>query len=268
MKHSARNGWNIISKSYQKKTHISLEDVHYGPLSAGESGLKLLGDVRDKDILEIGCGGGQNAIVLSKWGAKSVGLDISEKQIEYAKKLAKKEGTRVQFHVGDMQDLRIFKDESFDSVLSSFAISYADNVLAVFCEVFRVLRRHGLFVFATSHPIIGTGRPIRYGQGRRWAISNYYDRRRHIWKWRTTEGTGEFYGGQITVQDYFDMLTEAGFTVERIVEPEPYRLGKMTESQLARIPYSDPGYVKNYDLWRKIPFTIIFKAKRSNAARA
>lgn len=47
------------------KTRISLEDVHYGPLSAGESELKLLGNVRGKDILEIGCGGGQNAIVLS-----------------------------------------------------------------------------------------------------------------------------------------------------------------------------------------------------------
>ena len=65
LKHSARNGWNIISGSYQMKTRISLEDVHYGPLSAGESELKLLGNVRGKDILEIGCGGGQNAIVLS-----------------------------------------------------------------------------------------------------------------------------------------------------------------------------------------------------------
>lgn len=266
LKHLTRNGWNIISECYQMKTRISLEDVHYGPLSAGESELKLLGDVRGKAILEICCGGGQNAIVLSKWGARSVGLDISEKQIEYAKKLAKKEGTRVPFYVGDMQDLRIFKGESFDAVLSSFGISYADSVLAVFCEVFRVLRKHGLFVFATSHPIIGTGRPTRYGGGKRWAISNYFDRRKRVWKWRTKHGIAEFYGGQITVQDYFDMLTKAGFAVERIVEPEPYRLRKMTESQLARIPYSDPGYVKNYDLWRKVPFTIIFKARENTRA--
>ena len=243
------------------KTRISLEDVHYGPLSAGESELKLLGEVRGKDVLEIGCGGGQNSIVLSKWGARSVGLDISEKQIEYARKLAKEEDTKVPFHVGDMQDLHIFKDESFDAVLSSFAISYSDNVLGVFYEVSRVLREHGLFVFATSHPIIGTGRPIRYGGGRRWAISNYFEKRKRVWKWRTKDGVAEFYGGQITIQDYFDMLTKAGFAVERIVEPEPYRLRKMTESQLAQIPYSDPGYVKNYDLWRKVPFTIIFKAK-------
>jgi SAM-dependent methyltransferase len=246
------------------KTRISLEDVHYGPISAGETDLKLLGNVRGKDILEIGCGGGQNAIVLSKWGARSVGLDISEKQIEYARKLAKNEGAKVRFHVGDMHDMRIFKDESFDTVLSSFGIPYAENVLAVFREVFRVLRKQGLFVFAVGHPIIGRGRPIRYGRGRRWAISNYFDRRKRVWKWKTKNGTAEFYGGQITVQDYFDMLTKARFAVERILEPEPYPLKKMTESQLARIPYSDPGYVKNYDLWRKVPFTIIFKTRKDD----
>jgi ubiquinone/menaquinone biosynthesis C-methylase UbiE len=264
LKHLARNGWNIISESYQMKTRISLEDVHYGPISAGESELKLLGTVRGKDVLEIGCGGGQNAIVLSKWGARSVGLDISEKQIEHARRLAKREGARVPFHLGDMQDLHIFEDKSFDTVLSSFGIGYADNVLAVFCEVFRVLRKHGLFVFAATHPIIGTGRPVRYGGGRRWAVSNYFNRRKRVWKWRTKDGAAEFYGGQITIQDYFDMLTKARFTVERVLEPEPYPVNEMTESQLTRIPYWDPGYVKNYGLWRKVPFTIIFKAKKDN----
>jgi hypothetical protein len=138
---------------------------------------------------------------------------------------------------------------------------------AVFCEVFRVLRKNGFFVFATSHPIIGTGRPVRYGGGRRWAVGNYFNRKNRVWKWRTKNGTAEFYGGQITVQDYFYMLTEASFTVERIVEPEPYRLKKMTQSQLSRIPYSDPGYVKNYDLWRKVPFTMIFKARKATGTR-
>jgi SAM-dependent methyltransferase len=183
-------------------------------------------------------------------------------QIEYARRLAKNESVRVPFHVGDMQDLRIFNDGSFDAVLSSFAISYADSAFAVFCEVFRVLRKHGFFVFATSHPIIGTGRPVRYGGGRRWAIGNYFSRRKRVWKWRTKDGIAEFYGGQITIQDYFDMLTKARFVIERILEPEPYPLRKMAQYQLGRIPYSDPGYVKNYDLWRKVPFTIIFKATK------
>ena len=106
---SAKNGWNIISRFYQAKTTISLEDVHYGPISPGESELKLLGNVKGKKILEIGCGGGQNSIVLAKWGAKPVGLDLSEVQIKHAQKLAKKEHVSVAFHVGNMEDPSAFK---------------------------------------------------------------------------------------------------------------------------------------------------------------
>lgn len=175
MQTSAKKGWNIISRSYQRKTRISLEDVHYGPISAGEKELGLLGSVKGKDILEVGCGGGQNDIVLAKWGAKSVGLDISEEQIKYARKLAKKERVKVPFHVGNMEDLGVFNPESFDIVLSSFAMEYADDILATFREVFRVLRKAGVFVFAMVHPIIGRGRQVRLGKRRVWAVGNYFD---------------------------------------------------------------------------------------------
>jgi len=121
---SAETGWNIISRGYQEKTRISLEDVHYGPISPGESELKLLGDVREKNILEIGCGGGQNTIVLAKWGARSVGLDISEEQIKHAKALAKTNKVSVTFFMGTMEDLSMFNHESFDICLSSCAIGH------------------------------------------------------------------------------------------------------------------------------------------------
>jgi len=140
---SAEKGWNIISKSYQKNTKISLQDVHYGPISPGESELKLLGDVKGKDILEVGCGGGQNSIVLSKWGANVAGLDISERQIEYAKKLARKEHAKVRFYLGNMENLTIFADRSFDIGLSSFAVGYVDHLSTTFAEIYRVLRKKG-----------------------------------------------------------------------------------------------------------------------------
>jgi ubiquinone/menaquinone biosynthesis C-methylase UbiE len=262
---SARKGWDIISRSYQLKTKISLEDVHYGPISPGELELKLLGNVRDKDVLEVGCGGGQNAIVLAKWGARSVGLDISEEQIRYARKLARKEGVKVLFHVGNMEDLGVFKPESFDIVLSSFAMQYADDILAASQEVFRVLRNAGLFVLAVSHPIIGRGRPIRRGKRRVWAVSDYFDRRKRVWKWRVEDGTAEFRGRQITIQDYFELLAKAGFTVERVLEPEPYAIKKMSEAELEKIPYSEAGFLRDYDLWRKVPYTIIFKTSKNLA---
>ncbi|MFX1286438.1 MAG: class I SAM-dependent methyltransferase [Promethearchaeota archaeon] len=66
-------------------------------MAPGEKELGLLGNVKGKRILELGCGGGQNSIVLAKWGAKVIGLDISEIQLECANILAKKEGVRVDW---------------------------------------------------------------------------------------------------------------------------------------------------------------------------
>lgn len=259
---SAKKGWDIISRSYQWKTRISIEDVHYGPISAGERELKLLGNVKNKDILELGCGGGQNAIVLAKWGARSVGLDISGKQVRFARNLARKEGVKVPFHIGNMEDLGVFEAESFDIVLSSFAIEYADNILAVFQEVFKVLRKTGIFVFAVGHPIIVKGRPMRRGKRRVWTMTNYFDRRKYVWTWKVEDGVALFRGRQITIQDYFDLLAKTGFFADRVVEPEPYPVGKMSEAELAEVPYFEAGYLKDYDLWRKVPYTIIFKTRK------
>jgi len=264
---SARNGWNIISKSYQAKTIISLEDVHYGPISPGESELKLLGNVKGKNILEIGCGGGQNSIVLAKWGAKPVGIDISEEQIKHAKKLANKEQVDVAFHMGNMEDLSAFKDQSYDIVLSSFALDHVDDPMRTFQETYRVLKKSGLFVLAVVHPIAHRGRVLRYGKRRMWAVGNYFDRSKHKWKWKTEERTAEFNTGQITLQDYFDMLVNAGFRVERIQEPEPYNIDELSEQERKKIPYSSEYYTKYYDIWRKTPYTIIFKTRKLQSRR-
>jgi SAM-dependent methyltransferase len=258
----AKKGWNIISRGYQKKTRISLEDVHYGPISPGELELKLLGDVKGKDVLEIGCGGGQNAIVLARWGARSVGLDISEEQIKYAVKLAKKERVKVPFYVGNMEDLSVFQNESFDIVLSSFAVGYVENLTKTFQETFRVLRKKGTFVFAEVHPIVDRGRIIRYGRRRIWGISNYFDRKRRVWRWKIDAKVAEFYGHHRTIQDCFNLLVTAGFVVEKILEPEPYSLDRISKTERERVPYVHEDFLKNYDLWKRIPYAILFKAKK------
>jgi len=259
---SAKRGWNIISKDYQSSVRISLDDVHYGPISPGEKELKLLGEVEGKDILEIGCGGGQNTIVLAKWGARPVGLDISEEQIKYATRLARKHKVKVQFHVGNMEGMGMFNDESFDIILSSCAIGYSENPGQVFHEVFRILRKDGLFVFCVVHPIANRGRVVRYGKRKLWGLGNYFDRRRRTWAWKFDKCSAKFYGYHRTFQDYFNSIVSAGFIVMKVLEPEPFPLDKMTEEEKREVPYYWEGSEKEYDIWRRIPYTLLFKAKK------
>jgi ubiquinone/menaquinone biosynthesis C-methylase UbiE len=236
--------------------------VHYGPLSPGETELQLLGPVANKDVLEVGCGGGQNAVVLAKWGARSAGLDISEEQLRHARRLAKQHGVHVTFHVGDMENMDRLSAQSFDVVLSSCAIGYSAKPAETFKEAFRVLRENGRFVFCVVHPIVNRGRPLNYGGRRFWGIGNYFDRRRRRWTWKFDKASATFVGHHRTLQDYFNQLVAAGFIVERILEPEPYPLKKMTEDEKQKIPYYWKGAEKEYDVWRRIPYTIIFKARK------
>jgi len=95
-----------------------------------------------------------------------------------------------------------------------------------------------------------------------WGLGNYFDRRRRIWTWKIEGKTAKFYGYHRTLQDYFNSLVSPGFIVERILEPEPYRLDRMTATEREKVPYFEEGYLKDYDVWRRIPFTLLFKARK------
>ena len=36
----------------------------------------------------------------------------------------------------------------------------------------------------------------------------------------------------------------------------------MTEAEMRKIPYFDEGDLKDYKIWRRIPFTLLFKARK------
>ncbi|MEM3731409.1 MAG: hypothetical protein QW667_05295 [Candidatus Bathyarchaeia archaeon] len=90
MSSSIKNGWNKISHEYQKKMKIPVDDVYWGDFVATESQLKVLGNVKGKRILEIGCGGAQNSIALSKWGAEAFGIDFSKNRYFMGRGLQKR----------------------------------------------------------------------------------------------------------------------------------------------------------------------------------
>ena len=143
-----RRSWDTISAHYQASTHISTDDVHYSTLAPGERELGLLGDgsaeslrsVTGKRVIEIGCGGGQNSIALSKWGATCIGIDPSPAQIAHARRLAIENGVEVQFVEGIAEDLSAFPDGSFDIALSSYAFDYVTDLRRAYDEAWRVLR--------------------------------------------------------------------------------------------------------------------------------
>ncbi len=80
MTKETKKWWESASKDYQEECKIPI-DIHYGPGSPNEKHFKLLGKIKGKKILEIGCGGAQCGIAMAKKEAKVTGIDISEEQL-------------------------------------------------------------------------------------------------------------------------------------------------------------------------------------------
>lgn len=111
--------------------------------------IKMLGDVKGKTILEIGCGFGDHAEKL-KGFKKLVGLDLSAELIKLAQS---RNVENTEFFVHDMDKKLPFPDSSFDVAFSSLAVHYSDDLNSLFREIFRVLRKDSIFCFSTGHPI-------------------------------------------------------------------------------------------------------------------
>ncbi|MFW9992208.1 MAG: class I SAM-dependent methyltransferase [Candidatus Odinarchaeota archaeon] len=260
-----QNSWNAISRSYQKEKRISLSDVHYGPAAPGEKELGLLGDVRGKKILELGCGGGQNSIVLAKWGAEVKGLDISNVQLEHAKKLAEKEGVQVEFIQGKMEELDGLAGNSFDIVISSHAIGYADDLKSVFSETARVLKTKGFLVFCFGHPMwLTIGTALEDNDLKE--IRSYFDRNRDTWDWHCIDGIkATFNQGNWTLTEIINGLGVEGLQITRIEEPQAYAAAEIE----TKAPYSSHAihldrekYLNFVRVIRTIPFSLIVKARK------
>lgn len=236
--------------------------MHFAALAPGERKLKLLGTIRGKTTLELGCGGGQNTIALAKQGAIASGIDLSEEQIHYAKELAKRERVRARFYIGSMDDLGRFRDETVDLAISSFAMAYIKDLTDVFREVSRVVKRGGTFVFSDTHPLVSAGQLVRRNRSQlTLRIVDYFRQTSQSWYWPPFDDgtTARFNSHHRTVQDYFDLLITAGFSVERIIEPKSPENVKSAE----QLPCSTPVLVKDLSLWTRVPYSIIFRAKKN-----
>lgn len=145
-----RQLWNDWSDEYQEihGPQLDTRPLAWGLWALPEAEVGALGDIRDKDVLELGCGGGQWSLFLAEAGAHPVGLDLSERQLAAAKRRMRSPYSLVH---GDGEHLP-FADATFDLVLSDHgAMSWADPYQTI-PEVTRVTKPGGRLVFNASTP--------------------------------------------------------------------------------------------------------------------
>ncbi len=108
---------------------------------------------RGLDLLGLACGGGQQGPVFAALGANVTIFDNSPAQLDRDRQVANREGLSIRTVEGDMRDLSIFPNESFDLVFHPVSNVFCPEVRPVWRESFRVLRRGGSLLAGFANPI-------------------------------------------------------------------------------------------------------------------
>ena len=183
--------------------------------------LSLLPDLEGKRVLDLGCGYGEHCTMFLERGAtKVVGIDISSKMLE----IARKENSDPRISYINMPMERIGELEgSFDVVVSSLAFHYVEDFSGVIKSIYGLLENHGVLVFSQEHPLV-----TPHSVGSRWTkdengekiyvnLANYGVEGERKTKW-FIENISIYHRTFSTV---VNTLTDIGFSIKKMIEPLP-----------------------------------------------
>lgn len=188
-------------------------------LIEGPQLFELIGDVKGKTILDLGCGAGVHARELVELGAKSVlAIDISTNMIETAMK--ENDLDNIEYKVMSMNEIDKIEGK-FDLVVSSLAIHYVEDYDGLCKKVYNLLNAGGEFIFSHGHPMDsapilpnGMKHHTIIDDKKYYLVSDYNNEGKRVSSW--------FIDGVITyhrnMSHLVNGLLDAGFTLKRFNE--------------------------------------------------
>jgi SAM-dependent methyltransferase len=173
--------------------------------------LGLLPPIAGLRVLDAGCGPGAYTEWLVEHGAEVVGIDVSPRMVELANQRLKGRASIVHADLGAPLDF--LESASFDLILSPLVPDYIEDWHALFSEFFRLLRATGYFVFSVGHPFDEFF--SHHPEG------NYFAIEQIEWGMRMGVVSVRVPYYRRPLQALLDPLLDAGFILDRLVEPRP-----------------------------------------------
>ena len=217
-----KNTYNKIAQAYHQKRLNPADSTwnDYLEKPAMEAMLKPL--VKDKKVLDLGCGTGILTNELVAWGAEAEGVDLSEEMIA----LAKENYPEIKFTTASSENLP-YPENSFDLAASSLVMHYLEDLQPTLVEIARVLKPAGSFIFSMHHPFNESfdlnkakidGRPV---------LQPYFHKESYYWRMCGADILSYHH----TFEDIIKNLKAAGFVLFDMYEcrPEISAKGKFAE---------------------------------------
>jgi len=118
---------------------------------------KKMVDKNKKTVLEIGCGNGRDSILFALAKRKVTAIDLVPEAIKIAESNAKKSKVKIDFQVGNAENLK-FEDSSF-SALFTLSVLHSTNIKKSIQEIHRVLKKNSIafvYIYSNVEKIDGT----------------------------------------------------------------------------------------------------------------
>lgn len=110
-------------------------------------------ELRGKKVLCLASGGGQQGPIMAAVGAVVTVFDNSIGQLEKDEYVAQRDQLEIKTIQGDMRDLSELPNEYFDLIVHPWSNAYVDNVLPVWKEAARVLKKGGVMIAGFSNGV-------------------------------------------------------------------------------------------------------------------
>ena len=226
----------------------------YGVKFVTEDDLHFFSDVAGKKILELCCGSGHSLNYLAGKGAGELwGLDLSQKQLDNAKKHLEKSGCHPKLICAPMEAESGIPHDYFDYVYSIYGIGWTTDLDGTLKRVNSYLKKDGFFIFSWGHPLhycvaksYETGEDV-VNNGELVFSRSYFDE--SYFKMPVHDTTVTFANRMIST--YVNALYDAGFIIEKMVEQTD---GKSLNDTEDNSPKAQKA--------RMVPLSMCFKCRK------
>lgn len=142
--------WGGVATWYDK--HLEKSGDTYHDKVVHPNLLRILGDIKSKQILDLACGQGIFSRLMADKGANVIGVDLGKELIDIAEKKNKDYKFKVHYYHTAAHDLYMVKDGTKDIAVCVLALQNIEKLQDTIQEVSRVLKKGGKFIMVLNHP--------------------------------------------------------------------------------------------------------------------
>lgn len=203
--------WNTIAERYIGDKDDSTQNPMY--LQFQPVLWDALGDLKGLNVLDLGCGDGWLSHLMHAAGAKVLGIDGSDKLLEFAQS----RHSAIEFVQADLALGLPAGDQKFDRIVSTAVLMDIPVLDRLFSDIGQCLTNAGRFIFVILHPCFFRYR-IHFDEASQvWyrKVTNYQDPQ--VWRIEDFGGHNHYHRN---LTYYADLLRTNGLAITRLYEPE------------------------------------------------